>query len=71
MPTVNVTTESNCYISGLHAWGTTYDTYTRREFMQRFREANNLKGKHIKFVWPEEQKPIVELVMELNRLYRK
>ncbi len=71
MLTVNVTTESNCYISGLRALGVTYDTYNRREFMQRFREANGLKGKHIKFVWPEEQKTIVELVMELNRLYRK
>ncbi len=44
MLTVYVTAESNCYISGLHAWGTTYDTYNRREFMQRFREANNLKA---------------------------
>lgn len=71
MLTVYVTAESNCYISGLHAWGTTYDTYNRREFMQRFREANNLKGKHIKFVWPEKQKTFAELVMELDRLYRK
>lgn len=36
MLTVYVTTESNCYISGLHAWGTTYDTYSRREFIQYF-----------------------------------
>lgn len=71
MLTVNVTTNSNCYVSGLEAWGTTYDTYNRREFMKRFREANGLQGRHIKFVWPEEQKTIVELVMELNRLYKK
>lgn len=71
MLTVYVTTESNCYISGLHAWGTTYDTYNRREFIQRFREANDLKGKHIKFVWPEEQKTFADLIMAVSRLYRK
>ncbi len=71
MLTVYVTTESNCYISGLRAWDTTYDTYSRREFIQRFREANDLKGKHIKFVWPEEQKTFADLIMAVSRLYRK